>query len=124
MRQVNCLVVCEGSSDFAILEKAVEAIAERNKIKIRLILQEPQLDATSNKYEKFGYEGVRSWCLHKQSKKRLGQDLIKVMMAFAQADMLIIHLDGDIAERIQIDGTNFNQIVNERRAWCEQGLNY
>ena len=126
MADFKCLVVCEGSSDFAIIEGLFEHVSSETGKEFEIVLTEPQLDATGKKHQKFGYEGVKSWCLHKKHKyEQQGVDFIGSMMTLSQADCLLIHLDTDIAERVSCSSdANVYNGTGDRRSWCHAAVDY
>ena len=116
------LVVCEGPSDFALIEGIINHAGKQSGLNFQAELLKPQLDATSRRHEKFGYEGVKSWCKsNRYLKDSFGRDRIGSIMTIARADYLLVHVDTDIAESLKINGRLFEQ--HARREWCEINLN-
>ncbi|MBF0284913.1 MAG: hypothetical protein HQL51_10695 [Magnetococcales bacterium] len=109
-------VVCEGSSDFALIEGIIADAGKRAGREFRANLLQPQMDATRGGYEPGGWNNVERWCRRNQGKRLLG------MLAFASA--LFIHMDTDIAHEIMQDGETFAEGGGvSRRRWCECALN-
>ena len=104
---MKCLLVCEGGTDIPILQ----AIAAAHGHEVRTLA--PSLDATSGRYERFGWGRVVAWCENNQRRAQM-------YLAFSNAELLLLHVDTDVAE--QIDG-NFAAKGLSRRDCCEARLN-
>lgn len=119
----RCLVVCEGSSDFAIIEGVMKHVASIHGKEIAATLLEPQYDATTGKHDKFGYTQIRAWCKKaaylKQTK---GRDWIGQQLALSKSDFLLIHMDTDIAQNLELNNSFFSGDFKSRRSWCNDSL--
>ena len=106
MSDWTALVVCEGSSDLALIEAVVAHAGRLRGKSFRVKELKRERDATSGGFETFGWKEVRRWCLRQRHlKQSSGRDEIGQYLALAPADCLLIHLDTDIAEEIhQRDG--------------------
>ncbi len=117
------MVVCEGSSDFSFIEGIIKKLGNDLKVNAEAVLLEPQFDATIGRHNKFGYEGVKAWCNHKRLiRQTKGADVIGTLLALSNADFLLIHLDSDIADKIEVNSIAFSGAVKERRQWCHSAL--
>ncbi len=120
----RCLVVCEGSSDFAIIEGVMKHIASIHGKTIEATLLEPQYDATTSTHDKFGYTQILAWCKKaaylKQTK---GRDWIGQQLALSKSDFLLIHMDTDIAQNLELNNSFFSGDFKNRRPWCNDSLN-
>jgi len=120
----RCLVVCEGSSDFAIIEGVMKHIASIHGTEVEATLLEPQYDATTGKHDKFGYTQIRAWCkkaAYLQQTK--GRDWIGQQLTLSKSDFLLIHMDADIAQNLEINNSFFSGDYKSRRSWCNDSLN-
>jgi len=116
-------VVCEGSSDFAIIKGVMKHIASIQGKKIKATLLEPQYDATTGSHDKFGYTQIRAWCKKADYlKKTKGRDWIGQLLTLSKADFLLIHMDTDIAQELALNGTSFSGDFKHRRLWCNDAL--
>ncbi|NVN97539.1 hypothetical protein HXX01_04940 [Candidatus Nomurabacteria bacterium] len=123
MKQIKCLVVCEGSSDFSFIEGVITKLGKDLNVTSEAILLEPQFDTTTGRHLKFGYEGVKAWCNHKRIiKQTRGSDIVGTLLALSNADFLLIHLDADIADKIEINSNLFTGSIKDRRQWCRDAL--
>lgn len=122
MPDLRCIVVCEGSSDFPFINSIIQYVAGLNNKTAEAILLAPDVDATG-KYEKFGYEGVKRWCKYNLNQyQQFGRNKIGSLLAWHSADLLLIHMDADIADRIELDGVYFNGQIADRKNWCSRSL--
>lgn len=125
MPEIRCLVICEGSSDFAFIDGVIRQITKKRNIMVDTILIKPELDATSGRtiYERFGYKGVENWCRKQLAMLRArGRSEIGTLAAFHNADIVLVHLDADIADSLDINDTKFVGGIKDRRNWCATAL--
>ena len=123
MSDVRCLVVCEGSSDYSVIAGIIKEIGRLKGKNFKSILLAPELDATSGRYEKFGYEGVKNWCrYHNCQYAQLGRNKIASLLAWHSADLVFIHLDADIADNIALEDLLFSGEIKDRKDWCCRAL--
>ncbi len=119
MSDVRCLVVCEGSSDHSVIEGIVKEVGRSKGKNFQSILLAPELDATSDRYEKFGYEGVKNWCQYNNCQySQFGRNKIASLLAWHSADLIFIHLDADIADRLELNRLFFSNGIKNRKEWC------
>lgn len=127
------LVVCEGPSDFPIIDGIIQSVAKSRNKKFKVQLLEPQVDATTAKADPFGWTEVRRWCqtysiksdheiahLPAPIRASLKRKNWEALLAISNADFLLIHMDTDIAEKLE---TPFDVSNSTRKEHCEQHLN-
>ncbi len=125
------LLVCEGQTDFFVIQNISSVISKRIGKEIKITLLAPQKDATTNSYQRHGWTEIRNWCrlygnktaaqlaaLPPAVRNRVQRLSWKALLAFNNADGLIIQLDTDIAEEIK-DLPAFNPANGHRREYCE-----
>ncbi|HEY6872365.1 MAG TPA: hypothetical protein VI298_06530 [Geobacteraceae bacterium] len=123
MADFSCIVVCEGSSDFSFIEGIIKHIGSLHNKVFEAILLAPEIDATSGKHQRFGYEGVKNWCKYQSSQfHNFGKNKVGSLLAWHDANLILIHLDADIADKIDINQAQFNGRVKDRRNWCSDAL--
>ena len=105
---MKCLLVCEGGTDIPV----IRAIAEAHGHEVQPLA--PSLDATSGRYEQFGWNRVMAWCENTRSRKA------QMLLAFSNAQLLLLHIDTDVAEQID---SGFTAKGLSRRECCEARLN-
>lgn len=110
------LVVCEGSSDYALLDGIIQEAGNRRGQMWETKLLEPQMDATRGRYKPFGWTGINRWCV--AERRILGS-----VLALSRSRGLFIHMDTDIAEQLQQGGEFYSPDSGiTRRHWCERAL--
>lgn len=110
------LVVCEGSSDFALLEGVIQQAGRNLGENFQAELIAPSPDATGSE-RRFGWSRVKDWC--QGNHRRIG-----AVLTLRPADAFFIHMDTDIAGEIQQDGEYFSEDTGmDRRRWCECAMN-
>lgn len=127
------LVVCEGPSDFPIIDGIIQSVAKSRNKKFKVQLLEPQVDATTAKADPFGWTEVRRWCqtysiksdhdishLPEAIRDSLKRKNWEALIAISNADFLLIHMDTDIAEKLE---NLFDVTKTTRKEHCEQHLN-
>lgn len=129
------MLVCEGPTDFHIIEKIAEQLSQDFGYKINIIMLSPQVCA-SGSYERQGWGGVKSWCVKFGNKN--DADLAnlnpavsayvrrqnwRALLAFNGADGIIIQMDTDIAEYLK-DVCDFDAAAGVRKAHCAEALQY
>lgn len=130
------LLVCEGPTDTFIINKLAQKIYETREQEVEIVTLAPQIDATTGKWERHGWNGVRNWCKKygfktEQQLARVPESLRpsilrqswRALMAISGAKGLIIQLDSDIAEQIT-DLPAFDAATTVRRAYCEDALSF
>lgn len=80
-------IVCEGRTDFAVLEQVVLAVFGPCEITTLQPMRD-QLDAT--RWSEAGWTRVRSWCEDR------GASGIADEMTIGEIEVLVIHVDGDV----------------------------
>lgn len=110
MRQVKIRIVAEGKTDQLIIKELVNAyLATQSELNFELnfLNEQPTADRTSCG----GWEMVYKWCLTNPPSERetiyFGTGLFANDMDNLSCDILIIHLDSDICEKIG-DKTNIS----------------
>ncbi|MBF0610943.1 MAG: hypothetical protein G8345_09020 [Magnetococcales bacterium] len=107
------LVVCEGSSDFALIEGILLEAGERLKTSFKAELIAPSPDATRDEDKKHGWSQVKNWC--RNYSRHMGS-----ILALKPAHGYFIQMDTDIAELIHQDGEGYQPSCGlTRRRWCE-----
>jgi hypothetical protein len=101
-------LVAEGPTDYELINAALKAILQRPFV-LTLLQPEPSLPVLGN-----GWGGVLKWC-DAASQRRTGS--LDTDPTLALFDLLIIHLDVDVALKQYADcGTLVEKIANEK-AW-------
>ena len=103
MADMIFFVVCEGSSDFALIKGIVENIGVNRRKKFETRLIQPQIDATGGQIKR-GWTAVQAWCLSNAALANEGKDRLRQILAFVGAGVFLIHLDSDIAHLLNIRG--------------------
>lgn len=89
---MNIGIVCEGPTDYAILQQVVDKITEEDN-KYVLLQPEPDLRGEYGN----GWKGVWKWCNDNGSIKELLMKGIEPSL-----DMLIVQMDGDVSRKEKI----------------------
>ncbi len=111
-------IVCEGSSDLAVIEEIILNVSKTLNRSFKVNRLRPRVDATG-KYERYGYSNVKSWCdYHKNQLEKHNVDKIGAMLTLAKSDYLLIQIDGDVADKIEINDCKYNPTEKKRRDWC------
>jgi hypothetical protein len=126
MSDWHALVVCEGPSDFALLEAIIGHVGTTLNNNYTARLLKPQYDATSGRHEKNGWTGVRAWCCKARDQKtRPGRDIIGQELFWSRAQCLLIQMDTDIAAEIQkSDAALPGDPTTDRRGYCWGAVNH
>lgn len=124
------LLVAEGPSDHAVIQKMADSMSEKLGTVVTIRLLAPEVDATTQKHVPHGWGGVRSWCqkhklLSEEELERIHPSLRLVrtrqhwkhLLKFAGASGLIVQLDSDIAEDLGFSGGAPKS--KERSAYCD-----
>jgi len=90
-------LVCEGSSDVAVITSVMTEVARGAGVALEVHHEYPQRDATSGRWDRVGWTNVRSWCKREAARYRKGRATIASKLAFLEADAIFIHLDGDVS---------------------------
>ena len=101
------LLVCEGPTDLPILRE----VAERYGHEVEML--RPAYDRTSQSHKPHGWDRVRRWCRRHHAK-------IHVFLREREAEVLMLHMDTDIAGEID---RNYRDKGLSRRECCEAALN-
>ena len=95
-------LVCEGVTDYIIFEKLVGDIARKAGMPVSFRRFHPAQDATSGQVESGGWLTVFQWCVRNTPERR--RPLFSVGSLFqtaaAPCDLILVHLDTDICERL------------------------
>ncbi len=95
--EVRVHVVCEGPTDTVVLESALTVALNKPLIVTQI---QPESDALNDLGPRGGgWKGVRAWC--RQSQANFGR--IADSPSLLQADLLVVHVDADIAADPEID---------------------
>jgi len=133
------LLVSEGPTDYVVIKEVAKKISSQIARPIEIKELSPRRDATSGTYPPHGWGGIRAWCLRNGDKdpasiahlppsaqQFLLRNNWKALVAFEQADGLIIQLDTDIAHELNKIAT-FNpgdcrksHCNNEVLAWLNE----
>lgn len=102
MPELRIGLICEGVTDYVIFEKLVGDIARKAGTPVSFKRFHPAQDATSGRVESGGWLTVFQWCIRNTPERR--RSIFNVgslfQAAVAPCDMLLIHLDTDICERL------------------------
>lgn len=127
------LIVCEGPTDYVVIDGIFQHIGHATNKSFNTIMLSPQIDATTNTAERHGWTGVKRWCQLYSTKNE--QDYIHLppsiratllrkswesVIAFTNADLLLIQIDTDIANCID---PAFDEDIQSRRDFCENSIN-
>jgi hypothetical protein len=93
-------LVAEGPTDGVVIESALKSILDERPFVLKQIFPE---GSTSFGELGTGWTGVYRWC--RQSAKRGNGSLTNDQLAFQNFDLLILHLDADVAGFAYADGT-------------------
>lgn len=128
------LLVCEGQTDYFVIQSIANVISKKLNDEIKITLLAPQKDATTNNYQRHGWTEIRNWCrlygnktaaqlaaLPPAVRHRAQRLNWQALIAFNNADGLIIQLDTDIAEEIR-DIAPFDPAIIHRRDYCDGAL--
>lgn len=137
MKKLKYLLVCEGPTDIALLKKLTKKLSNDLNADIEIAELAPQVDATTGLWPAHGWGAVRSWCYSWKVKTEeelsnappfmidlLKRRTWKALIAFNNADGLIIQMDTDIAECITDLSTPFDPINDNRRDYCRDAILY
>ncbi|WP_447902132.1 hypothetical protein [Pseudomonas serbica] len=104
------LLVSEGPTDHVVITEVANKISTTLGISIEIIELSPQRDATSGTYPGHGWGGIKSWCTKYSQKEQadvahlplMAQQYLlrqnwRALLAFNNAEGIIIQLDTDIA---------------------------
>lgn len=92
------LVVCEGPSDFGLLERIAADVSTRAGELVEMELLEPVFDETSGRHRQHGWAQVIAWCTRQgRSWHDRGRDVVGQTLAFKGADAVLVQVDADIA---------------------------
>lgn len=122
MQNILCLVVCEGSTDFVLIDEIIKHVGSTVNKKIEANLVYPPVDSTSGNVSQGGWSGVQTWCKQNATQRQSGQDRVGALLAFTGAAFIIIHLDTDIAHLLEVNGQKFTGSLGQRRGWCKRAL--
>lgn len=130
------LLVCEGPTDFYVIEKLANQLEKNtgNKITIRPLSPRP---GNNNEWPSQGWTGVKKWCetygstrddiiqkIPHQAMQEMARRLNwRALIKAANADGLIIQIDSDIAEEIK-DPAAFNPNTAHRRDHLEGAISF
>ncbi|MBL1352697.1 MAG: hypothetical protein COA61_005085 [Zetaproteobacteria bacterium] len=107
-----------------MIEGVMKHVASAHGKNIEAILLEPQYDATTGKHDKFGYTQIRAWCKKASYLQQTqGRDWIGQQLALSNADLLLIHMDTDIAQNLELNNSLFSGDFKSRKSWCNESLN-
>jgi hypothetical protein len=100
MRDFNIGLVCEGKTDFEIIEQSLKASLVSDELQLNFDFIQPAKDATSGSFGEGGWRRVYQWCTRNQPQDRRkyfrGEQLFE--SSDTGVDLIIIHLDGDVAD--------------------------
>jgi hypothetical protein len=147
MKNISFLLVSEGVSDYEVLQLVFNEVGGKLGLNIRLELISPAIDATSKERERGGWGKVKAWCMRNgvnqaaSAQTQSDYDLLKgagfvpelidrcqnracwpTLVTMSGADGLLIHLDADIADRIEGLPTRFVQSGLTRKDYCKEAL--
>tara|TARA_R110002073_G_scaffold258022_1_gene421002 strand:- start:107 stop:751 length:645 start_codon:yes stop_codon:yes gene_type:complete len=105
------LLVCEGPTDYYILEEVAKKLSTPEKALTFQMIQ-PQIDATSGSVCRGGWSQVINWCRH-------NKDKINTLLAFKGAVAMFIQMDTDIS--MEIDPDHYAKRQTARQC-CENAL--
>jgi len=105
-------LVAEGPTDRIVIESVIKAVLNDRTFVLKLLQPE---DSLSFGALGGGWSGVYHWC--KQSAKR-GSGLISKDFFFDYYDILILHLDADVASKKYVNG-NITQEASDLSLPCE-----
>ncbi|HRD72544.1 MAG TPA: hypothetical protein PK027_09425 [Aquimonas sp.] len=94
MSDPRIALICEGCTDLIIIEAALKAVLQRP-----FVLTQLQPEPTRQEMGG-GWGGVFKWC---QEFRRRGADSIEMDPTLSQFDLVIIHLDADVAGKQYAD---------------------
>lgn len=121
---LECLVVCEGSTDYEIIKGIVENIGKQLNSRFVTRLLAPRQDATSGTLECFGWTRVKEWCEHHRNAHNKGNDPIGALLSFIDNGIVLIQFDTDIAQEITLNSNNsiqsFSGNEEDRKEWCNK----
>lgn len=103
-------IVCEGATDFPVLEKVLEALLP-NEWEITLL--KPEQDQLG-RFEGFGWNKVRQWCTS------MGRSLPILQRASLLHDLVIIQIDADI--RSQVQAKSNLEFCETIKSWLGSGV--
>lgn len=98
MSDIRIGIICEGASDYTILEWCLREALERIGHKPTFHAIHPIRDKTSGAFEDGGWHQVYKWCVRNDQAARrrfFGAGLFDDDDAIA-VDLLIVHIDGDV----------------------------
>lgn len=93
-------LVVEGVTDLPVIQCIVaHHLSEAGVREVRFRSLQPKYDRTSDEWGEGGYHAVKAWCLRNDPQKRVELFLRPLFAGDETCDALLIHLDGDLAER-------------------------
>ncbi len=129
--QIRIGLVTEGPTDQVIIKELLTAYARATRPDVAVSFNElqPNPDRTSSNREG-GWEMVYKWCLNTQPAERrnlLGRGLFAHGMDALQCDVIVVHMDADICEKIGdksavVPVPTSQSKPNERGAFIRQTL--
>ena len=131
------LLVCEGPTDFFVIEKISERLEEITGKKITIRPLSPRPNPATNEWPPQGWTAVKDWCRIYKSKNEADLDEIKIpaVREFARrqnwraliqadnADGIILQIDTDIAECIK-EPNEFNAATTHRREHLKGAIEF
>lgn len=130
------LLVCEGPTDFYVIEKIASQLEANtgNKITIRPLSPRP---GNNNEWPAQGWTGVRKWCeIYGNTREDIVQAIPlpamqaavrrynwRALVKGANADGIIIQIDSDIAEEVSAP-ESFDPNTDHRRHHLEGAISY
>ncbi|MEZ1317030.1 hypothetical protein QIW53_13470 [Pseudomonas fluorescens] len=127
------LLVSEGPTDHVVIKEVAKKISSEIGQTIEIVELSPQRDATSGTYPAHGWNAIQSWCkkfsnkslesmshLPPSAQRFLQRQNWRALLAFDNANGLLIQLDTDIAQDLK--DLNVIQPGDCRKTHCKNAV--